>query len=209
MTQTAEPAAMTPIEVEVFVLRSVRESWETIKSDPVLFIVGSVLVAVVSVVSLGVLAGPMFVGFIQLVQRRRRGQAAKIGDVREGLSLFASSFVAFLVIAVATCIGMLLLVIPGLMVLIATCFAFHEIAYRKLHAADALRASFHIAKRNLLHVLIVLVGVAALNALAEIVPFALLLTVPFGAVWMTVAYEILTGQAPEGSALAVEPEPAA
>jgi hypothetical protein len=200
MNHTADSAALRPIEVEPFVLRSVRESWDVFKTDPLLYIAGTVIATVVGALTLGILAGPMMVGFIQLVQRRRRGQPAELGQLREGLSLFASSLVALLIVAVAASIGLALLVIPGLLVLVATCFAFHEIAYRRLHAVDALRASFQIARRNPLHVLIVLVGVAALNALGGAVLFGTLLTAPYAIVWMTVAYEILTDQTPERGA---------
>jgi uncharacterized membrane protein len=172
-----------------------------------LYIAGSLVVAVVGVLSLLVLAGPLTVGFVQLVRRRRRGERARITDVFDGLSQFAPSFVAFVLIAIATVIGMLLFVVPGLLVLVASCFAFHEISYRKAHAGDAIRASFHVAKRNPLHVLIVLIGVAALNALGSAVLFGTLLSAPFALVWMTVAYELLSGQTPEPSALPVQPPP--
>lgn len=201
----ADPAAVGSIAVESFVLQSTREAWQTFKTDPLLYIAGSLVVAVVGLLSALVLLGPLTVGFIGVVRRRRRGESARIADVFDGRSQFAASFVAFVLVAVATTIGMLLLVVPGLLVLIASCFAFHEIAYRKAHAADALRASFHMAKRNLLHVLIVLIGVAALNALGGAVLFGTLLSAPFALVWMTVAYELLTGQTPDPAALPVQP----
>jgi uncharacterized membrane protein len=208
MAPMAEPSAASSIEVEPFVQQSAREAWRTFKADPLLYIAGSLIVAVVGGVSLLILAGPLTVGFIDVVRRRRRGESVRIADVFGGMSQFASSFVAFVLVALATAIGCLLLVVPGLVVLIVSCFAFHEIAYRKAHAADGLRASFFIAKRNLLHVLVVLIGVAALNALGSAVLFGMLLTVPFALVWMTVAYELLTGQMPERAPLSVPPAPA-
>jgi hypothetical protein len=207
MDHTADPAASRPIEVEDFVLRSVRESWDTFKADPLLYIAASLLVALVSAISLGILAGPMIVGFIEIVRRRRRGQSARVGDLRTGLSLFASSFVALLVIVLASAIGFALLVIPGLIVMVATCFAFHEIAYRRAHAADALRASWQLARRNLLHVLLVLVGVTALNSLGGAIVLGMLLTGPYALVWMTVAYELLTGQTADRTAFDVATAP--
>lgn len=201
----ADPAVVGSIDVESFVSRSTREAWQTFKADPLLYIAGSLVVAVVSVLSVLLLAGPLTVGFVKLVRRRRRGESARITDVFDGLSQFAPSFVAFVLIAIATVIGMLLFVVPGLLVLVVSCFAFHEIAYRKAHAGDAVRASFHVAKRNPLHVLIMLIGVAALNALGSAVLFGTLLSAPFALVWMTVAYELLSGQTPEPSALPVQP----
>jgi hypothetical protein len=205
MDHTVEPVPVSSIAVESFVQQSAREAWQTFKSDPLLYIAGTLVVAAVSILSIGVLAGPLTVGFIDVVRRRRRGESARIADVFGGLSQFASSLLAFVVVLIASAIGFALLVIPGLIVMIASCFAFHEIAYRKAHAVDALRASYFIARRNLLHVLVVLVAVAALNALGGAVWFGTLLSAPFALVWMTVAYELLTGSTPEASALAVEP----
>jgi uncharacterized membrane protein len=197
--------SVASVEVEPFLQDSVREAWRTFKADAVLYIAGTLLLCVVSIVTLTVLAGPLAVGLIGIIRRRRRGEAAQISDVFDGLSQFASSFVAFLLIAIATSVGLLLAVVPGLLVLLATCFAFHEIAYRERHAGDALRASYAIAKNHVLHVLLLLIGVAALNALGNAVVFGGFLTAPFAAVWMTVAYEMLTDQTPGRSVAVVQP----
>ena len=203
MTQTVDTADAPAIEVERFAKEVVLESWEAFKNDPLLYILATLVVIALGIVSLTILLGPLSVGFIIVVQRRRRAQPAEVGTLFDGLSQFASAFVAYLLITAATLIGLMLAVVPGLLVLIAFSFTFHELAYRKSHAVEAMKASFGIVKRSALHVLLLLVGLAALNALGSAVVFGSLLTAPFGLLMMSVAYEKLTGQTPDRS-LAIE-----
>jgi len=190
-------------EVEPFLRDVASETWQAFKRNPVIFIGGSWLAALVSCASLGLLLGPMTVGFISMVRRTLHGQSARVRDVFEGLhsSALVSSVLAAVMIAIASVLGLLLFVIPGLFVSAATCFAFHELAYRKLTAVDAIKASFGILKTRLLHVLLLLAGLAALNALGHVAVLGILLTVPLSVVALTIAYEKLSGQT-RGSQLA-------
>lgn len=190
-------------DVEPFLRDVVSETWHAFKRNPVIFVGGSWLATLVSVASLGLLMGPMTVGFISVVQRTLHGQSARVRDVFEGLhsGALVSSIFATIMIGLASVLGCLLFVIPGLFVLAATCFTFHELAYRKLTAVDAIKASFAILKARLLHVLLLLAGVAALNAVGHLAVIGILVTVPFSVVCLTVAYEKLSGQT-TGSRLA-------
>jgi uncharacterized membrane protein len=193
------------MEVEPFLQAVLRDSWQAFKRDPVLFIGASWLAALLTVVSLGLLLGPLTVGFIQLVHRRLHGQSARIGDLFEGMSAFVSSVLASVVIGLGIALGLCLAVIPGLFVGVATCFAFHELSYRKSTAIDAIKGSFVIFKTHLLHVLLLLVAIATLNALGHLTVLGVLVTVPFSLVLTTVAYEKLTGQT-TGSQIVAMPE---
>jgi uncharacterized membrane protein len=194
-------------EVEPFLRDVASETWHAFKRNPVIFVGGSWLAALVSCASIGLLSGPMMVGFILVVHRTLHGQSTRVRDVFEGLQTGAlvGSVLAALMIAIASVLGFLLFVIPGLFVTAATCFVFHELAYRKLTAVEAIKASFGILKARLLHVLLLLAGIAALNALGHVAVLGILLTVPFSVVCLTVAYEKLSGQT-TGSQLATVTE---
>jgi hypothetical protein len=202
MSQTADTVDVPQIEVERFAQEVVRESWEAFKADPLLYILATLVVTVLGMLSLTIMLAPLTVGFILIVQRRRRGQPAQLGSLFDGLSQFGSSFVAFLLVGIAAFIGFLLFVVPGLLVMFVCCFGFHELTYRKVGAIEALSGSFRIIKRSALHTLLLLVGMAVLNAVGSAVVFGTLLTAPFGLLMMSVAYEKLTGQTPSAGALA-------
>lgn len=190
-------------DVEPFLRDALRESWQLLKRDPTLFVVGGAIVSVLSAASLGVLLGPMAVGFIQTVHRRMHGQSARVRDVLDGMTSLVTSVVACCVIGIASLIGFALAVIPGLLVLAATCFVFHEVCYRRGTAVDAIKGSFAILKAHLLHVLLLLVAIGFLNAVTYVSWFALLVTIPFSLVLLTVAYEKLSGQTTGSQIVAV------
>jgi uncharacterized membrane protein len=183
-----------PLEVERFLQDAFSESWRAFKADAALYVLGCLLAMLVSAVSLTILLGPMTVGFIKLVQRRRRGEQAHARDVLDGLSTLGAPVRAWLLVVLAMALGGVLLVLPGLLVMVVTCFAFHELAYRQRYAVDAIRESCKLVIGNFLHVLLLLIAIGLLNAVSHIVPIAPLLTAPFSAVLVTVAYEKLSGQ---------------
>ena len=181
------------IQTENLVESSLSESWKLFKDDVVLYVIASLLVLVISVVSLGLLSGPMLVGFIKLVDKRIRGEAGTATDVFDGFSHFAASLVAMILIGIGVFIGCLLLVVPGVIFAFATAFTFHAIALDDAGATAAIGQSYSLVKENLGPALVLLVIVAVLNVIGGSVVFGSLLTTPFTLILMTFAYRRLRG----------------
>ena len=184
------------IQTENLVENSLSESWELFKNDVVLYVIASLLVLVISAVSLGVCAGPMVVGFIQLVNKRIRGEAGTATDVFDGFSEFGASLIAMILIALGVFVGVLLLVIPGVIFAFVTGFTFHAIALDGLGATDAIGRSYSLIKENLAPCFVLLIIVAVLNAIGGSIIFGSLLATPFSLIVMTFAYLRLRGMAP-------------
>jgi uncharacterized membrane protein len=176
---------------------SLKESWEAFKQDAVLYILANLVVIALSVVSLGILAAPMTVGMIGIVRKRRRGEAASVGDVFAGFSSFGASFVAMVVVALGVMIGMILLIVPGLVFAFLSVFTFHGIAYLGLGAIDAIKHSIEVVKRNALAVAVMILIAVIINAIGGIVWVGGLLTGPFTILLFTVAYEKLNAGLPD------------
>ena len=134
---TPPPAA---ISVEDLVKRSVTEAWTLFTSDALLFLLAPIVVVLLSAISFGILSGPLTVGLIQLVRKRRRGQPGAVGDVFGGFASFGASFVAMILLAIAFAIGTALLIVPGLLVLLFGAWTFHAMTYRGLSAFAAIEA---------------------------------------------------------------------
>lgn len=166
-------------------------SWDVFKKDPVLYIVASLIVAVVGSVTLGILAPPLAVGFIKLTRDRMAGKEVGAGDVFGGLGSFVTSLIVGIIVMIGVMIGSMLLVLPGLAVALVTCFAFHFIAYDDAGIGDALGKSFNLVKDNILPVIIIIVAVGVLNSIGSMVVVGVLLTGPLSMVAMTVAFEEL------------------
>ncbi|MGB5523220.1 MAG: hypothetical protein WBM96_11705, partial [Polyangiales bacterium] len=84
------------IQTENLVESSLSEGWALFKDDVVLYVVATLLVFVISALSLGLCAGPMFVGFIKLVRKRMRGEEGTATDVFDGFSEFGASLIAMI-----------------------------------------------------------------------------------------------------------------
>ncbi len=176
---------------EDVVQNSLGEAWNLFTNDFVLYVLAGLLMIIVSVVTLGVLSGPMTVGFIKLVEKRRRGEEAGPTDVFDGFSQFGASLIASILIGFGVFIGLLLLVLPGLLFALAMAFAFHAIAIDNEDALGAMSRSWAVIKGNFALAAIFLVIVLVLSGIGGAVVFGTLLTMPFSLVLMTVAYHAL------------------
>lgn len=187
---TPPPAA---ISVEDLVKRSVTEAWTLFTSDALLFLLAPIVVVLLSAISFGILSGPLTVGLIQLVRKRRRGQPGAVGDVFGGFASFGASFVAMILLAIAFAIGTALLIVPGLLVLLFGAWTFHAMTYRGLSAFAAIEASVALVRANPLPTLVLLIVSAVLCAAGSAVVLGALLTGPFAILMVTIGYELLSG----------------
>ena len=181
------------IQTENLVESSLSEGWALFKEDVVLYVVATLLVFVISALSLGLCAGPMFVGFIKLVRKRMRGEEGTATDVFDGFSEFGASLIAMILIGVGVIIGSMLLVLPGVIFAFITAFTFHAIALDGDGATAAIGNSYTLIKENLAPSLVLLLIVAVLNAIGGSIIFGSLLATPFSLIVMTFAYQRLRG----------------
>jgi len=179
-------------KTEDVVQSTLSEAWNLFTSDFVLWILGGLVLAVVSVVSLGLLFGPMIVGFVQLVEKRRRNEPASVTDIFEGFSHFGASLIAFILISVGVFVGSLLLVLPGLLFGLVMAFTFHAIAIDDQDAMGGMGRSFSLIKENPALAAVFLVIMLVLSGIGGAVVFGTLLTLPFTLVLMTIAYHRLS-----------------
>ena len=198
---------MAQLDVEVFVRRVFTDSWDLFKRDPALYILAGLVVVVLGAVTLGLLAGPLMVGFVQLVRERRRGVPRAVGDLFGGLSgRWLSALLLTLVVAVGVVLGSMLLVLPGLVVAFVAMYAYQVLAYRGAGVGESLTGSYHLVRDQLGPSLVLFLLLAVLNTIGGAVIFGSLLTLPFTLVALTVAFEELT-RLPPVTSVAREPEP--
>jgi len=186
----AEPEAF-----DEFVLSIARETWDLFRREPVLFVLGSLVVTLLSVVSLGLIAGPVSAGYVEMVRRGRRGEPLAMGLIFSRFDTFIPTAVAFFVIGIAIVIGAFLLVLPALVVALFTAFTLHVITYENVGGIAAMQRSVAIVRANFIHVLALLLLIAVAHAVGGIVVFGVLLTAPLSLIALTIGYERLAGAA--------------
>ncbi len=180
------------IRNEDVVQDTLAEAWRIFTSDFVLWIIAGLVMIVVSIVSLGILSGPMTVGFIELVERRRRGEPGSASDVFEGFSKFGASVIASLLILIGVLVGAIFLILPGLLFGLAMVFTFHAIAIDDEDAMSAMGRSFEIISENFTLAAVFLVIALVLSGIGGAVIFGTLLTTPFTLLLLTLAYHRLS-----------------
>jgi hypothetical protein len=166
---------------------ALRQAARLFVKDLAPLIVAALIAAALSVVTLGVLAGPLFAGLYGMVIARvRDGRQPEVGDVFAQLQRFWSYFAAALVLVLL--VGLASLTIVGGFVLATIwLYVFPLMVDRGLSLGEALKASKDLVMRTgfwehlALVVVLFVVASVANGALA-------VLAVPFIVVAVTAAY---------------------
>ena len=184
-----------PDALEEFLPSMLRDTWEVFRKQALVFALAALVLLFLSAASAGVLAGPLFVGFIDMVRRARSGEALQVGDLFGRFDSFASGLIAMVLIVLAVAVGSLL-VLPGLLAALFSGFTFHAIAYERLSAIDAIKHSLQVVRAHFLSVVVVFLLVSVAQTLGGSALFGVLLTAPLGMIAVTLTYERLTSEQP-------------
>ena len=178
---------------------SIKGGWNAFTADIVPLLVGGLIAGLLSIVTLGILAGPLFAGLYNMVVGRiRDGRPAQIGDVFSCMDRFWGFLWAAIVLVVL--IGLASLTIVG-GVLLATIwlYVFPFMVDRKMGLAEAMTASYHQVVDNgfwehlALVVIFIAIGAVANGWLA-------ILSTPFTIAVTAAAYFVAGGRERPGRA---------
>lgn len=198
----------------------IERGFELFKANAGLLIVVNLLAAIISLLTLGILAGPMSAGvvLVTLALLDRREPKPEVGMVFKGFDFFLPSFLFFLVFTVGLvlvsfllssipCLGSLLSLALSLAVATFTAFGQYLIVDRKMDFWMAAKASYNMIKGNFwpfLGFVVVLSLIVQVGAMLCCV--GLLVTLPLYWCMLAVAFRDVFGT-PEKAA--VEPAPEA
>jgi uncharacterized membrane protein YvlD (DUF360 family) len=166
MTVTATAATFRRPRLDVGL--AFKNGWHAFTSDIVPFLVGALIAGILSVITLGILAGPLTAGLYNMAIRRLRdGRRAEIGDVFSCFDRFWSYLWAALVLFVL--VGLASLTIVG-GVLLATIwiYVFPFMVDRRMGLGEAMSASYHrVVDNGFWEHLALIVIFAAIGAVAN------------------------------------------
>lgn len=174
-----------------FAVSVARESWDVFRRDPVLFVIAGMVYLAVAVVTLGLLAGPMQVAFIDMVRKVRAGEPVAVSALFSRMDALVSSSVAMFLFMVLFWVGLCLLVLPGLLVLLFFAWSLPAIAFERIGGVDSLRRSYALVRANLMQTLALLVMISVANVLGSMIIFGFILTLPLATIALTLGYERL------------------
>ncbi|PQD99500.1 hypothetical protein CYL16_17770 [Mycobacterium sp. EPG1] len=140
-----------------------------------------------------VVAGAISAAYLAGVLDIANGQKVEFGSFFRPRNIGAV-VVASLIVGVATSIGSLLCVIPGLIVSIFALFTTVFIVDRNLSAIDGIKASIAVTKANFLQVFLTWLIFNVLISVGSFLCYiGLIVTVPLAVLYLVYAYRSLTG----------------
>ncbi len=158
-------------------------AYRIIKEEPVILILGGLIVQVLTVFSLGILAGPFMGGYTLLViLYLRENKKPVFNDIFSGLQQFANLFPYFLVLLFIF-IGLTLLILPGLLFATWWIYVLPLMVDRKMSFTDAMRLSMNKVNEKgfLVHLvfllLISLIPIMLINLVSAVIPFMFILKI--------------------------------
>ena len=169
--------------------------WRLFVKDLGVLIIGTIVAGLLSVLTLGILAGPLMGGLYGMVVGRvRDGRTPHVGDVFGQFNRFWSFFGAFWVLAIL--IGLASVTIVGGILLAAIwLYVFPVMVDRGMGFGDAMGESYRIVKGAFWeHVALVIIGVV-IGSLAN--GLLMLLATPFLVALVVAAYYVAAGRAAE------------
>ncbi|MET0286147.1 MAG: hypothetical protein ABW352_16820 [Polyangiales bacterium] len=179
---------------DAFTVSVARETWDTFRREPVLFLIAGVVLIAVSIVTLGVLLGPATVGFIELTRKVRAGEPVAVSVLFSRMDTLVSSNVALFIVGVLATIGLVMLVLPGLAVIFFASWSLTAIAYGRVGGVDSLRESVALVRAFPMHTLALMFGIWILHMLGGLIVFGTLISLPLGSIAMALAYERLAAR---------------
>jgi uncharacterized membrane protein YvlD (DUF360 family) len=192
MTVTATTSTLPRRRLDVGL--AFKKGWDAFTADIVPFLVGALIAGLLSIITLGILAGPLTAGLYNMAVRRMRdGRRAEIGDVFSCFDRFWSYLWAAIVLVVL--IGLASITIVG-GVLLATIwiYVFPLMVDRRMGLGQAMSASYHRVVDNgfweHLALLVIFIAVSAVaNGWVGIITFPFTIAVIAGAYYATHDYD--------------------
>lgn len=172
---------------------------QIVAADLVTYVVGGLVLQVVSVLAFGLLMGPAIAGIVWVTLKHCRGEEVHFGDLFRGFDNFGNTFIAGLVFCFLMSAGLLFCIVPGLILGGLFCFIFPFIVDRGLMFPEAMVASRKLGEgrvdlfdRCLFFLLCLIIGVSGV----VLCVVGLLFTWPLMWAIVAVAYEDLAGPRP-------------
>ena len=193
------------------------DTYRIIKAEPVVLILGGFVVQLLTLLSMGILSGPLVGGyFLVIIYSLRDNKKPSFNDIFSGLQQFGNLFPYFLVLLIIL-IGFMLLILPGFLFATWWLYVLPLMADRKISFSEAMKLSMNKVNETgfLMHfvflLLITVIPMMLLNFLSAVIPVLFVLKIllpPFQAGCLASLYIDQFGRAEPAPAAPADIEPA-
>jgi len=159
------------------------DTYRLIKEEPIILILGGLVVQLATILTMGILAGPFLGGYLLLIiYYLRENRKPKFNDIFSGLKQFANLLAYFLVL-LTIFIGFMLLILPGLVFATWWLYVLPLMADKKISFSEAMKLSMNKVNETgfLMHLifllLITVLPIMLLNFISTMLPFLFVLKI--------------------------------
>ncbi len=121
-----------------------------LKKNPITYVVGFLLLAVVNGMTFSFLLGPLWVGYIRMIKTDDEGGKAQIGDLFKGFDDLVPGLVAGILSSVIVFAATLLCIIPGLLVAPIIPTSLYLVATGEKDGVNAVKRAWKAISNNLI-----------------------------------------------------------
>lgn len=179
--------------------KHLEKAWKLTLQHIIPLLIMTLVMAVLSVVTLGILAPVMMAGYMQaLLLVLRDDREPKVQDLFSQMNLFLPLLGFGIAVLIAIMIGFMLLVIPGILIVIAVSFGclymLPLMTDQKMGLVDAIKKSIEmVTKENVIEHVIVLVIFCGIMWIGNVVIVGFLFTQPLSTVFLMSVFLELSG----------------
>lgn len=183
--------------------RCLEEAWDVFLNNWLILMVAGLLYAVLSVVTLFILAGPLSAGMslLALNTLKRDDRRVDLGDMFATFNRFFGTVGLFFLTAIPVLLGLMICVAPGLFLMTIWMFPFLILVDQQTGVFESLSRSQEMAFRaGFWNVVVLMLVELALDLLPQFVPFAGAIvsfaTTPLAFLMVAAAYRQLIASPP-------------
>ncbi|MCC7491077.1 MAG: hypothetical protein IT204_01940 [Fimbriimonadaceae bacterium] len=180
---------MNPLDIGL----TLNRGWASFGRAAGLLIGGYVITLVVSMLSLGLLCGPMQVGFNYLCLKIARDEPAEFGDVFYGFKVVVPAFILSLLVGLVVAVGTMLCVLPGLVAAFGLSWSLFLMADGEHNPIEALKESWRMFSEDMAQHAIFIFVAGLIMSVGGLVGFGQIITIPIGSMMIAHGFLRLTG----------------
>lgn len=166
-----------------------KKTWNIFSNRFVVLILGTLIACLLMVFIITI--PPLIYGLHYMCFNLIRKRKAKISDIFKGFSYFFRSWGIALLGLIGVIIGLILLIVPGILLMIAWQFAFAISVIENKGVIDSLDKSYKIAKNNFSFSAVFWILMMVLGTIGSITRIGILLTLPFTILATCIAAQLL------------------
>ncbi len=163
--------------VEDTINSTIKDGFLEFRKQYVALIIGTIVAVLMMLLIITI--PPMIFGIFFMGMQVMKGKRVKITDVFKGFDYFFLSWGIIILAAIAICIGLVLLVIPGILLMILLQYTIAIALLENKGVIASLKRSYEIGKRNFTFSIVFFIFMAVINTVAGYTYVGLLAAIPF------------------------------